>query len=136
MKTLLALILLTGCGSALTTAARTIDAAAVFNRATAEMMADINEQKQDAIEFKMMETHDWLRADKDRAEWRGKRNKVRQAQAVLHAAIVGASAGVTVAAKSKKLNLNELIKPVLDAAIALKDALSSFGIAMPTGGLF
>ncbi len=136
MRALLFAILLAGCASPFATAAQTVQSASAVNRAVGEMMVEINDDIQEGILEQLEIDSDWKRATQARDVWREKRNKVRQAQASVHFAVIGASTGLVIAGQGGNININELIKPVLDSVIALKDALSKFGIKLPTGGLF
>jgi hypothetical protein len=129
-----AVLLWSGCSSALDKARIATTAASDLGLSTAKFVADWNVACEGEAK-RLFEADKIREGDSKRAECRATYAKLDQAVKTYGAAVSGTRAGLELAATMKKLDLGVVLRELLQAGKALKGALAAFGIEVPTGGL-
>jgi hypothetical protein len=127
-------ILMVGCASPLTTARKSVSAAATLGSAAGVLVSSIDEQKEEAIAAKLYTDHNVAAAEKARDDWHAQRVHVTEALRTYNAVVVAAGATAELAG-DKTVDVAGLLVSLMQAYTALKGALSSFGVTLPTGGI-
>ncbi len=128
-----AALALVACASPLTTARKSVSAAATLGTAAGTMFAAVDAQKEEAIATKLFADHDVPSAEKARDAWRTQRTNVVRALRVYDATVVASGAAVTLA--GQKLDLGALLGTLASSYVSLQGAFTAFGIALPKVGL-
>lgn len=124
---------LVGCASALTTAQKTVSAAATLGSAAGTLAAQIDASKEEAIVEQLYKDHNVTAAEAARDAWHAQRAHISEALKTYDATVVAAGAAVTLA--GAKLDLPTLLVTLGSAYTSLSGALASYGITLPKAGL-
>jgi hypothetical protein len=114
---------------------QSVAAAAELGTTTTNMVAALDEAKLQEVANVLWQTKDVRLAEAERDAWLSKYHKASQALHVYAAAVSAAKLASEMAIAGKQQDIGRILRDLLVAARALKDALASFGIEMPLGGL-
>ncbi len=127
---------LSACASWQNNLRQSVAAAAELGTTTADMVAALDEARLQEVAASLWKDHNVPAAEAARDAWLDKYHKASQALHVYAAAVSAAKLASEMAIAGKQQDVGRILRDLLVAARALKDALASFGIEMPLGGLF